>query len=108
LPADATGSVVPDAIAGRAAVAVDLSLAKAALATGDAAALRSAAGRARTRLEAGFEITDARAQDALAALDAVLAAPAGAAWPETGRALTELRNLRATRALATGNAAGAP
>jgi len=108
LPADAAGAVVPDAIAGRAAVAVDLSLAKAALATGDDAALRAAAGRARARLEAGFEADSPAAQDALAALDAVLAAPAAGNWPEVGRALAELRNLRATRALATGSASGAP
>jgi uroporphyrin-3 C-methyltransferase len=108
LPADAAGAVVPDAIAGRAAVAVDLSLAKAALATGDDAALRAAAGRARARIEAGFATDDPGVQQALSALDAVLAAPVAAGWPEVGRALAELRNLRATRALATGAASGSP
>jgi uroporphyrin-3 C-methyltransferase len=106
LPLDASGAVAPDAIAGRAAVAVELSLAKAALAGGDDAALRAAAGRARRSLESGFDATDPGVQRALAALDAVLAAPARSDWPKVGDALAELRNLRATRALATGGNAG--
>jgi uroporphyrin-3 C-methyltransferase len=102
LPLDANGAVAPEAIAGRAAVAVELSLAKAALAGGDDAALRAAAARARQGLETGFDTTDPGVQRALSALDAVLAAPARSDWPAVGGALAELRNLRATRALATG------
>ena len=102
LPLDPGGAVAPEAIAGRAAVAVELSLAKAAMAGGDDAALRAAAARARQGLEGGFDASDPGVQRALAALDAVLAAPARSDWPAVGGALAELRNLRATRALATG------
>ncbi len=100
LSTDAAAGAVPEAVAGRTAVVVEVHLAKAALARGDDAVLRAAAARARAGVESGFETADPGVQRALASLDAVLAVPARGDWPTVGGALAELRNLRATRALA--------
>jgi uroporphyrin-3 C-methyltransferase len=101
---DGTGTLVNplDADAARAAVAIELSLAKAAILVGDEPALRSATERARRQLAATFAGDAPPVQQALTALDAVLATPTQPAWPDVGGALVELRNLRATRALTEG------
>jgi uroporphyrin-3 C-methyltransferase len=91
-----------DVDAARAAVAIELSLAKAAILVGDEPALRTAAERARRQLAATFAGDAPAVQQALTTLDAVLATPAQPAWPDVGGALQELRNLRATRALTEG------
>jgi uroporphyrin-3 C-methyltransferase len=104
LPADG----VPPALAGRAAVGVELAVAKSALVADDDAALRAAVERARGQLAAAFDGADPAVQRALATLDAVLATPARGPLPEIGGALEELRNLRATRALAESSAPAAP
>ncbi len=98
---DATALIDPlNADAARAALAIELALAKAALVTGDESALRAAVERARRHLSGTFAVDQASVQQALTALDAVLASPAQAAWPDIGNSLKELRNLRATRAMA--------
>jgi uroporphyrin-3 C-methyltransferase len=104
LPADG----VPPVLAGRTAVGVELAVAKSALVADDDAALRTAVERARGQLAAAFDGDDPAVRRALDALDAVLATPARGALPEVGGALAELRNLRATRALAESRAPAAP
>jgi uroporphyrin-3 C-methyltransferase len=104
LPADG----VPPVLAGRAAVGVELAVAKSALVADDDAALRAAVARARGQLAAAFDGADAGVVRALAALDAVLATPVRGPLPEIGAALDELRNLRATRALAESEPPAAP
>jgi len=99
---DASAWIDPlNADAARAALAIELALTKAALVSRDEAALRAAGERARRHVSGTFAVEQASVQQALTALDAVLASPAQAAWPDIGRSLVELRNLRATRALAT-------
>jgi uroporphyrin-3 C-methyltransferase len=104
LPADG----VPPVLAGRAAVGVELAVAKSALVADDDAALRAAVARARGQLAAAFDGADPGVVRALASLDAVLATPARGPLPEIGAALGELRNLRATRALAESSAPATP
>jgi uroporphyrin-3 C-methyltransferase len=84
----------------RAAAALELLLAKAALTIGDRARFRDAASEARARIAGAFDREQAEVQAALLALDDALALPQDATMPELGRALAELGNLRAARALA--------
>lgn len=84
----------------RGAIALELLLAKSALGGGDLERAQSALAQARTRLRDGFSEQDARVQAALDKLDTLLARSAAFELPPLGRTLEELRNLRATRALA--------
>lgn len=84
----------------RALVAIDLRSAEAALLGRDEEGLKSALARARAGLVAGFDVQSAPATAALAEIDRIASQPLAPALPELGSALKELRNLRATRALA--------
>ena len=97
---DAAGLRLMNSDTARIGVMVELLLAKSALVTGDAAGLRAAVARARAQLTAAFATDDDAGRQALLALDVLLATPAQEDWPAIGRALSELRNLRATRAMA--------
>lgn len=92
----------------RALVAIDLRSAEAALLSRDEAGFTSALARARTGLVAGFDLQSAPGKAALAELDRVASQPMAPALPELGSALKELRNLRATRALAQPGAIHSP
>jgi uroporphyrin-III C-methyltransferase len=85
--------------AARAALSVELALAKAAVLDGDAARARAAIARAQQLLQSGFA-EDAVRREARTTLEQVAAAPLDAQPPAIGKALDELRNLRATRSLA--------
>lgn len=85
--------------AARAAVVLELELAKAALA---ARAIERAGGafeRARRQVAAGFAGDDAAVQAALAELAALHGESKPHPLPEVGRALAELSNLRTTQAI---------
>ncbi len=84
----------------RSLAAIDLRAAQAALLARDPAAYTAAIARARTSLANAFDGDAAAVKEALAELDRIGAAPLAPALPELGTALRELRNLRATRALA--------
>jgi uroporphyrin-3 C-methyltransferase len=84
----------------RALVAVDLRSAEAALLARDAQACKAALARARSGIVAGFDAQSAPAKTALAELDRIAGQSFAPALPVLGSALKELRNLRATRALA--------
>lgn len=80
--------------------AIDVRAAEAALLARDPAAWKDALVRTRADIAGGFDAQSAPVKDALAALDRLAAAPFAPALPVLGSALKELRNLRATRALA--------
>ena len=84
----------------RALSAIDLRAAEAALLARDADGYTTALKRARAGIIAGFDTRVAAAKSALADLDRLAGTPLASAPPELGGALRELRNLRATRALA--------
>jgi uroporphyrin-3 C-methyltransferase len=84
----------------RALSAIDLRAAEAALLARDADGYTAALKRARAGIVAGFDTQTAAAKSALADLDRLAGTPLATAPPELGGALRELRNLRATRALA--------
>jgi uroporphyrin-3 C-methyltransferase len=92
----------------RHALELELLLARAALVMGDAERHAAALARARQRLAASFDGDDGAVRDGLAALDAAIAAAGRAEPPVPGRALQELRNLRAARALADSSPRTAP
>ncbi len=80
--------------------AIDLRAAEAALLARDADGYTAALKRARVGLVAGFDTQATAAKVALADLDRLIGMPLATTQPELGGALRELRNLRATRALA--------
>ncbi len=84
----------------RALSAIDLRAAEAALLARDADGYTAALQRARADIAAGFDTQSTAAKAALADLDRLAGMPLATALPELGGALRELRNLRATRALA--------
>lgn len=84
----------------RSLAAIDLNAAAAALLARDTAGYKAGLARARDEIAASFDAQSAAVQAALAGLDRLMAAPPAPAVPELGNALKELRNLRATRALA--------
>lgn len=84
----------------RALVALDLRDAQAALLEGDAARYKAALGHARAGIAAAPDAQAAPVKAALAEVDRLAAIAFAPLPPELGSALKELRNLRATRALA--------
>lgn len=84
----------------RSLAAIDLRAAEAALLARDAEGYKLALQRARAGIVAGFDAQSAPVKEALAELDRRASEPLAPALPELGSALKELRNLRATRALA--------
>jgi uroporphyrin-III C-methyltransferase len=84
----------------RTLVAIDLRAAEAALLARDEDGFKAALARARGGFVAGFDQQAPQAKTVLADLDRVGSQPLAPALPEWGSALKELRNLRATRALA--------
>jgi uroporphyrin-3 C-methyltransferase len=84
----------------RTLVAIDLRAAEAALLARDEEGFKAALARSRSGLVAGFDQQSPQAKAVLADLDRVGGQPLAPALPELGSALKELRNLRATRALA--------
>ena len=97
----------------RALVAIDIRAAQAALLARDPTAYSAALARARAAIAAGFDGDADAVKGDLAEIDRIAAAPLAPNLPELGSALRELRNLRATRALAqprpaapTGDGAG--
>ena len=84
----------------RALASIDLRAAEAALLARDPAAYAAAIARARSGMAGAFDANAAAVKESLAELDRLAAAPLAPALPELGSALRELRNLRATRALA--------
>lgn len=92
----------------RSLTAIDLRAAEAALQARDADGYAAALKRARDGISSGFDTDSAAAKDALAELDRLAGQPLAPALPELGSALKELRNLRATRALAQPPAAPPP
>ncbi|MEO7325857.1 MAG: uroporphyrinogen-III C-methyltransferase [Dokdonella sp.] len=84
----------------RSLAAVDLRAAEIALLARDAGGYKAALARASAGIVAGFDAQAAPTRDALAELDRIAAQPLAPALPELGSALKDLRNLRATRALA--------
>lgn len=89
----------------RSLAAIDLRAAQAALLARDPVAYTSALGRARAAVAGSFDGNAAAVKENLAELDRLASAPLAPAVPELGSALRELRNLRATRALAQPRAA---
>jgi uroporphyrin-3 C-methyltransferase len=87
-------------VAAREALGLELLLAKAALAVGDAPRYRAALADVRMRLAETFDPQAPAVVEGLAAIDAARSAADANAVPEVGKAIAELRNLRATRALA--------
>ncbi len=83
----------------RALAAIDLRAAQAALLARDPDAYSAALARVRTALETAFDADAQPVKDDLAEIDRLASAPLAPALPELGSALSELRNLRATRAL---------
>lgn len=92
--------------AARAAVELELGLAKAAVVAHDDARLARTVGRARRAIERSFDTDAQPVRTALARLAQVAASANAEPLPPIGRALEELGNLRATRAAAA--PAGAP
>jgi uroporphyrin-3 C-methyltransferase len=84
----------------REALALRLLLAKSALAQGEDQRYRAELERAAQRAASAFAETDPSAREFRDGLKSLLDAPPAPPLPEVGRALDELRNLRATRALA--------
>jgi len=84
----------------RSVVALELVLARAGIAAGDFPRARAALERAAERLDAGFATNDDAVGRARGELVAISRALDGAQLPVPGGTLSELRNLRATRALA--------
>ena len=89
-----------DAGLARTLAAIDLRAAQAALLARDPAAYTAALVRTRATIAASFDADAQPVKDALAEIDRLSSAPLAPALPELGSALRELRNLRATRALA--------
>lgn len=92
----------------RSLVVLDLRGAEAALLARDGDGYKAALARARAGIAATFDEAAAPARAALAGIDRLADEPLAPALPELGSALKELRNLRATRALAHPPAPGAP
>ena len=92
----------------RAAIALELQLAKAALAAGDGAGFNKAIASAHGRIARAFAADAAGVQEALATLASLEQVDSTSAEPAIGRALEELTNLRATRALSASTPADAP
>lgn len=92
--------------AARQALLLEVQLAKAALAVGDAARWRAALDAIARRMSDSFAAEDEAARDARDALDALRERNLVPELPTVGKALVELRNLRATRALAAPDASG--
>jgi uroporphyrin-3 C-methyltransferase len=88
----------------RTLAAIDLRAAQAALLARDPTAYTQAIARAKSAL-ASFDPDAQPVKSDVAELDRLAAAPLAPALPEFGSALKELRNLRATRALAQPHAA---
>ncbi len=84
---------------------IDLRAAQAALLARDPTAYAAAISRTRASIAASFDNDAAAVKADLAELDRLASAPLAPAVPELGSALRELRNLRATRALAQPRAA---
>jgi uroporphyrin-3 C-methyltransferase len=84
----------------RSLAALDLRAAEVALLARDADGYKAALARARVGIVAGFDAQAAPTRAALAEIDRFASQPLAPALPELGSALKELRNLRATRALA--------
>lgn len=84
----------------RSLAAVDLRAAEVALLARDAEGYKAALARARAGIAASFDVQAAPTKDVLAEIDGMAGQPLAPALPELGSALKELRNLRATRALA--------
>ena len=84
----------------RAALGLELALAKAALVAHDDARFRAALGGVRESLARSFDDGDERVVDALARIARLEDAAAARELPAQGRALESLVNLRATRAVA--------
>ena len=89
-----------DANLARTLAAIDLRAAEAALLARDPAAYTAALAHARGALTASFDTDAQPVKVTLAEIDRLSSAPLAPALPELGSALRELRNLRATRALA--------
>ncbi len=83
----------------RSLAAIDLRAAEAALFVRDQDEFTAALKRARSGIEATFDTDAQGVRDALATIDQLAATPLAPALPEVGTALSELRNLRTTRAL---------
>jgi len=99
-PADAALANPLNVVAAREALGLELLLAKAALAAGDAPRYRAALESVRARLAEAFDPQAAAVREGLAAVDAARVAAQSDSLPPVGKALEELRNLRTTRALA--------
>ncbi len=99
-PGDAALANPLNVVAAREALGLELLLAKAALAAGDAPRYRAALESVRARLIASFDPQAPAVREGLAAIDAARSAADAQAVPAVGKAIQELRNLRATRALA--------
>ena len=89
-----------DAGLARTLAAIDLRAAQAALLARDPAAYTAALARTRAAIAAAFDADAQPVKDTLSEIDRLASAPLAPALPELGSALRELRNLRATRALA--------
>jgi uroporphyrin-3 C-methyltransferase len=99
--ADAAGDfAIRDASLSRSLIALDLRNAEAALLARDPDAFRAALVRVHAGIEGLFATGDAMVAAALAEVDRLADTPLAPTLPELGSALTELRNLRTTRALA--------
>ncbi len=83
----------------RSLIALDLRTAEAALFARDQEAFDDALKRAHAGVEAIFDPTAPSVRKTLTSLDELAATPLAPALPELGTALSELRNLRTTRAL---------
>ncbi|HEU4663508.1 MAG TPA: uroporphyrinogen-III C-methyltransferase [Dokdonella sp.] len=92
----------------RSLVVLDLRGAEAALLARDADGYKAALANARAGIAATFDDGAAPVRAALAEIDRLAAQPLAPALPELGSALEELRNLRATRALAHPPATAVP
>lgn len=85
----------------RSLATLDLRDAEAAALARDVDGFRAALARARTAVAATFDADAAPTRAWLTELDRLAATPLAANLPELGTALKELRNLRATRAIAS-------
>ena len=92
----------------RSLAAIDLRAAEAALFVRDQDEFTAALKRARSGIEATFDTDAQGVRDALATIDQLMATPLAPALPEVGTALSELRNLRTTRALSQPKPAQTP
>ncbi len=89
-----------DAGLARTLAAIDLRSAEAALLARDPTAYTAALARSSAAIAASLDPDAPPVKETLAEIDRLAAAPLAPATPELGSALRELRNLRATRALA--------